>query len=132
MYTETGDQDEERGVHAIFLVVVCVLMWRFLVCIWPSWQGPFCCCKQLFVEYVYGKLWLLNKIYGGVALQIPNGFGFGLGTVQLILYAIYCEKKGFTRKSNLDESNGKSHQEEKQSSKSRLEQVQDMIASNSS
>jgi len=65
-----------------------------------------------------------------VALQIPNGFGFGLGTVQLILYAIYCEKKGFTKKSTFDESlttgNVKSHQEEKQSSnnnKSKLEQV---------
>lgn len=66
-----------------------------------------------------------------VALQIPNGFGFGLGTVQLILYAIYCEKKAYTKKSTPDESltmgNGQSHQEEKQSSsnnnKSRLEQV---------
>lgn len=65
-----------------------------------------------------------------VALQVPNGFGFGLGTVQLVLYAIYCEKKGFTKKPTLDESltmdNGKSHQEEKQSSNnnmSKLEQV---------
>ena len=27
-------------------------------------------------------------------LQIPNGFGCGLGTMQLILYFIYCNNKG--------------------------------------
>ncbi|XP_059280170.1 uncharacterized protein LOC132033988 isoform X4 [Lycium ferocissimum] len=43
MYTETGHQDEERGVHAIVLVIVLVPMWRFLLRLWPSWQGPLCC-----------------------------------------------------------------------------------------
>ncbi|XP_059280168.1 bidirectional sugar transporter SWEET1-like isoform X2 [Lycium ferocissimum] len=36
---------------------------------------------------------LLGK---GPFVAIPHGFDFGLGTVQLILYAIYCDKKGST------------------------------------
>lgn len=27
-----------------------------------------------------------------MVLQVPNGFGCGLGAMQLILYAIYCKK----------------------------------------
>lgn len=30
-------------------------------------------------------------------VQVPNGFGCGLGAVQLILYAIYRDKKGETK-----------------------------------
>lgn len=57
-----------------------------------------------------------------VVLQIPNGFGFGLGTVQLILYAIYCDKKGlFTKKSTPDDSLEIGN--EKSNGKSKLEQV---------
>uniref|UniRef100_M1CBD7 Nodulin MtN3 family protein n=2 Tax=Solanum TaxID=4107 RepID=M1CBD7_SOLTU len=85
---------------------------------------------SLFV-FLCGASWFAFGLLGkDPFVAIPNGFGFGLGTVQLILYAIYCEKKGFTKKSTFDESlttgNVKSHQEEKQSSnnnKSKLEQV---------
>ncbi|KAM3238244.1 Bidirectional sugar transporter SWEET1b [Capsicum annuum] len=85
---------------------------------------------SLFV-FLCGASWFAFGLLGkDPFVAIPNGFGFGLGTVQLILYAIYCEKKGFTKKSTPNESleigNGKSHQEEKQSSnkkKLKLEQV---------
>lgn len=86
---------------------------------------------SLFV-FLCGSSWFAFGLLGNDPfVAIPNGFGFGLGTVQLILYAIYCEKKAYTKKSTPDESltmgNGQSHQEEKQSSsnnnKSRLEQV---------
>lgn len=36
---------------------------------------------------------LMTEAYVTI-LQIPNGFGCGLGTVQLILYAIYRKNKG--------------------------------------
>ena len=29
-----------------------------------------------------------------MCVKIPNGFGCALGTLQLILYAIYCRNKG--------------------------------------
>lgn len=31
-------------------------------------------------------------------MQVPNGFGSGLGVVQLILYVIYSNKEGETKK----------------------------------
>ncbi|CAK9145723.1 unnamed protein product [Ilex paraguariensis] len=39
---EAGDHNEERGIHAIFLVSVCVLVWHIMVCLWPARKGPFC------------------------------------------------------------------------------------------
>lgn len=37
-------------------------------------------------------------------MQVPNGFGCGLGAMQLILYFIYRGNKGETKKPNKDES----------------------------
>lgn len=53
-------------------------------------------------------------------LQIPNGFGCGLGAVQLILYAIYCDKKSLAGTASPDDSgkmvriDGKPGEEDKQ------------------
>ncbi|KAK4352583.1 hypothetical protein RND71_028101 [Anisodus tanguticus] len=85
---------------------------------------------SLFV-FLCGASWFAFGLLGkDPFVAIPNGFGFGLGTVQLILYAIYCDKKGLTKKSSPDESlevgNDKTIGKEKQSSnhnKSKLEQV---------
>lgn len=55
--------------------------------------------------------------YINLNFQIPNGFGCGLGAVQLILYAIYRNNKGENKKSSNEESvemkksNGKLHQQ---------------------
>lgn len=37
-------------------------------------------------------------------MQVPNGFGSGLGAIQLILYAIYRDNKGEAKKLGPDES----------------------------
>ncbi|KAK2989909.1 hypothetical protein RJ640_019492 [Escallonia rubra] len=37
-------------------------------------------------------------------VQVPNGFGSGLGAIQLILYAIYCKSKGEKKKTTADGS----------------------------
>lgn len=37
-------------------------------------------------------------------MQVPNGFGSGLGAIQLILYAIYRDNKGEAKKLGSDES----------------------------
>lgn len=42
-------------------------------------------------------------IVWGSHLQVPNGFGCGLGAVQLILYAIYRNHKGEPSKAVADD-----------------------------
>lgn len=58
--------------------------------------------------------------------QIPNGFGCGLGAVQLILYAIYRDNKHENKKSSpeesveMEKSNGKLHQQHKASAEEQV------------
>nr|GLL47490.1 protein RST1 isoform X1 [Ipomoea trifida] len=50
---------------------------------------------SLFV-FLCGTSWFIFGLLGkDPFVAIPNGFGRGLGAVQLILYAIYCDKKSF-------------------------------------
>nr|GMD91129.1 bidirectional sugar transporter SWEET1-like [Ipomoea batatas] len=50
---------------------------------------------SLFV-FLCGTSWFIFGLLGkDPFVAIPNGFGCGLGAVQLILYAIYCDKKSF-------------------------------------
>ncbi|CAI9778047.1 unnamed protein product [Fraxinus pennsylvanica] len=59
---------------------------------------------SLFV-FLCGTSWFIFGLLGkDPFVAIPNGFGSGLGTVQLILYAIYHNNKGETRKSRADGS----------------------------
>ncbi|PKI57471.1 hypothetical protein CRG98_022122, partial [Punica granatum] len=44
---------------------------------------------------------------------VPNGFGSGLGTVQLILYAIYRKNKGEPRKASDGDRNSSLEMDEK-------------------
>lgn len=76
---------------------------------------------QILVFFHWSNVWNV--------FQIPNGFGCGLGTVQLILYAIYRNNKGENKKPTAAEesmemkkSNGK-FQQQKQSNN--LHQSQD-------
>ncbi|KAL8485332.1 hypothetical protein ACS0TY_027580 [Phlomoides rotata] len=71
---------------------------------------------SLFV-FLCGTSWFVYGLLGkDPFVAIPNGFGCGLGTVQLILYAIYRNNKGENKKSSPEESvemgksNGKLHQ----------------------
>ncbi|KAE8735080.1 Bidirectional sugar transporter SWEET1b [Hibiscus syriacus] len=49
---------------------------------------------SLFV-FLCGTSWFIYGLLGGDAfIAIPNGFGCGLGTMQLILYFIYRNNKG--------------------------------------
>ena len=65
------------------------------------------------VERVCNHLLIVTLV-----LQIPNGFGCGLGALQLILYAIYRDNKGEQKKATTDGSmemglgNGKNRKEE--------------------
>lgn len=72
---------------------------------------------SLFV-FLCGTSWFVFGLLGkDPFVAIPNGFGCGLGTVQLILYAIYRNNKGQTQKGATNESLGmqksisKPHQE---------------------
>ncbi|KAG8378158.1 hypothetical protein BUALT_Bualt08G0108900 [Buddleja alternifolia] len=72
---------------------------------------------SLFV-FLCGTCWFVFGLLGkDPFVAIPNGFGSGLGTVQLILYAIYRNNKGEAKKATAEESlemeknNGKLHQE---------------------
>lgn len=62
-------------------------------------------------------------------VQVPNGVGCGLGTVQLILYFIYRNNKGPTKKtipdqSSMEMSNGKAnHDKQNVANGSQNEQV---------
>ncbi|KAL2467838.1 Bidirectional sugar transporter SWEET1 [Forsythia ovata] len=83
---------------------------------------------SLFV-FLCGTSWFIFGLLGkDPFVAIPNGFGCGLGAVQLILYAIYRNNKGETKKSSAEESlemessNGKPHQE-KPSAYTQEEQV---------
>ncbi|THG01981.1 bidirectional sugar transporter SWEET1-like isoform X1 [Camellia sinensis] len=59
---------------------------------------------SLFV-FLCGTCWFLYGLLGkDPFIAVPNGFGSGLGTVQLILYAIYHNKKGETKKPSVDGS----------------------------
>ncbi|GMP79661.1 hypothetical protein CsSME_00035116 [Camellia sinensis var. sinensis] len=59
---------------------------------------------SLFV-FLCGTSWFLYGLLGkDPFIAVPNGFGSGLGTVQLILYAIYHNKKGETKKPSVDGS----------------------------
>ncbi|KAL0314403.1 UNVERIFIED_CONTAM: Bidirectional sugar transporter SWEET1 [Sesamum angustifolium] len=86
-----GDQDKESGIHAVLLVLVCILVWYIMVCLGLLGKDPF--------------------------VAIPNGFGCGLGAVQLILYAIYRDNKGQNKKAaadgslEMEKTNSKPHQE---------------------
>ncbi|KAL7176277.1 hypothetical protein ACSBR2_029764 [Camellia fascicularis] len=59
---------------------------------------------SLFV-FLCGTSWFLYGLLGkDPFIAVPNGFGSGLGTVQLILYAIYRNNKGETKKPSVDGS----------------------------
>eukprot|EP01018_Ginkgo_biloba_P024965 Gb_30076 [translate_table: standard] len=68
-----GDKDKERKVHAVLPIIVRVSVRDIVVHIWPVGEG---------------------SIRGGGGVQVPNGFGCGLGAMQLIMYAIYKDWKG--------------------------------------
>ncbi|KAH7833923.1 hypothetical protein Vadar_011068 [Vaccinium darrowii] len=59
---------------------------------------------SLFVFFC-GTSWFIYGLLGNDPfVAVPNGFGCALGAVQLILYAIYCDKKGETKKANANRS----------------------------
>ncbi|XP_073306025.1 bidirectional sugar transporter SWEET1-like isoform X1 [Primulina huaijiensis] len=59
---------------------------------------------SLFV-FLCGTSWFVFGLLGkDPFVAIPNGFGCGLGAVQLILYAIYRKNKGQTQKGAANES----------------------------
>ncbi|KAL6515472.1 Bidirectional sugar transporter sweet1 [Orobanche hederae] len=65
---------------------------------------------SLFV-FMCGTSWFVFGLLGkDPFVAVPNGFGSGLGAVQLILYAIYRGNKGKEDKM-IDETNGKIEQE---------------------
>ncbi|CAK9145724.1 unnamed protein product [Ilex paraguariensis] len=73
---------------------------------------------SLFV-FLCGTSWFVFGLLGkDPFIAIPNGFGCGLGAVQLILYAIYRNNKGEQKKATTDGSmemglsNGKNQKEE--------------------
>ncbi|KAM7507845.1 hypothetical protein LguiA_018298 [Lonicera macranthoides] len=58
---------------------------------------------SLFV-FLCGTSWFIFGLLGkDPFVAVPNGFGCGLGTVQLILYAFYHKNKGATDKSTADD-----------------------------
>lgn len=59
---------------------------------------------SLFV-FLCGTSWFVYGLLGNDPfVAVPNGFGCGLGAVQLILYAIYRDKKGETKEENANGS----------------------------
>ncbi|KAL6525010.1 Bidirectional sugar transporter sweet1 [Orobanche minor] len=65
---------------------------------------------SLFV-FMCGTSWFVFGLLGkDPFVAVPNGFGSGLGAVQLILYAIYRGNKGKEDKT-IDKTNGKIEQE---------------------
>ncbi|KAL2467839.1 Bidirectional sugar transporter SWEET [Forsythia ovata] len=63
---------------------------------------PFC--LSLFV-FLCGTCWFIYGLIGNDPfLAVPNGFGCGLGAMQLILYVIYRGNKGETKKTCRNES----------------------------
>lgn len=63
-YAEIGDQDKERGVHAVFSIAVCVLVWHFVVHLWSAWPWSFCCCEYM--------LQTLNASFSDMTLTIVH------------------------------------------------------------
>ncbi|KAF7130427.1 hypothetical protein RHSIM_Rhsim10G0083700 [Rhododendron simsii] len=59
---------------------------------------------SLFV-FLCGTSWFIFGLLGkDPFVAVPNGFGSGLGAIQLILYAIYRDNKGEAKKLGPDES----------------------------
>ncbi|KAA8546509.1 hypothetical protein F0562_002752 [Nyssa sinensis] len=76
---------------------------------------------SLFV-FLCGTSWFIYGLLGkDPFVAVPNGFGCGLGAAQLILYAIYRDNKGETKKASstsdgsMEMGLGKPHPQEKQS-----------------
>ncbi|KAH6782580.1 Nodulin MtN3 family protein [Perilla frutescens var. frutescens] len=67
---------------------------------------------SLFV-FLCGTSWFIFGLLGkDPFVAIPNGFGCGLGAVQLILYAIYRKNKGQSHEAaEAEKHNGKLHQQ---------------------
>ncbi|KAL1831160.1 hypothetical protein DCAR_0101141 [Daucus carota subsp. sativus] len=52
-----------------------------------------------FCSFLCGTSWFIYGLLGkDPFVAVPNGFGCGLGILQLILYATYCGNKGQTKK----------------------------------
>ncbi|XP_031389986.1 bidirectional sugar transporter SWEET1-like isoform X2 [Punica granatum] len=68
---------------------------------------------SLFV-FLCGTSWFIYGLLGrDPFVAVPNGFGSGLGTVQLILYAIYRKNKGEPRKASDGDRNSSLEMDEK-------------------
>ncbi|KAK3002479.1 hypothetical protein RJ639_022123 [Escallonia herrerae] len=117
--TENGDQNKECGVHAILFVVVRFPMRYFLVYLWFTRKGQFVAVSifpesnlenfvpqsrsgLIDVETCPNSFRLIEFLK--TVVQVPNGFGSGLGAIQLILYAVYCKNKGEKMKTTADGS----------------------------
>lgn len=64
-------------------------------------RDPFVAVSFIFLTSLLNseEFWLFVHVLRNLMLQVPNGFGSGLGTMQLILYFIY-HKKGEPKKSS--------------------------------
>lgn len=52
---EAGGENEERGIHAVLLVTVRVLVWHFLVYLRSPGKGSFRCCKYILNNETLGR-----------------------------------------------------------------------------
>lgn len=98
---ETSDQNKECRVHAFLPFPVCVSLWHFLVYLRSTRPWPICCCKYNphFCKFnLISAIELFCNRDSVIVLQVPNGVGSALGTMQLVLYFIYRDKKGAPRK----------------------------------
>ncbi|KAA8538329.1 hypothetical protein F0562_027848 [Nyssa sinensis] len=87
---------------------------------------------SLFV-FLCGTSWFVYGLLGkDPFIAVPNGFGCGLGAMQLMLYAIYRDKKVMTKKGSSSGDGGmqmglssKPHHQEEEEKQSKTHQSQD-------
>ncbi|KAA8546506.1 hypothetical protein F0562_002755 [Nyssa sinensis] len=86
---------EKRKIFGLFTFVLAVFSAVAFVSIFALHGNK----RKLFCGFA-ATIFCIIMFASPLSIMVPNGFGCGLGAAQLILYAIYGDNKGETKKAS--------------------------------